>query len=220
MTTAINISVEENKYWNWAVWLAFITIFYNLIEGIVSIALGYSDETLALFGFGVDSFIETISGLGILSMIYRIRRNDESKRSGFESVALRITGFCFYALAAGLAIGAVINIIENRNPESAFWGVVVSLISIGTMYALIRAKVKVGKRLNSAPIIADANCTKVCMYMSFAVLASSLAYELFHIQYIDSIGAAALVWFSFKEGRECFEKARKPEELCACDHCE
>ena len=38
--------------------LAQITIFYNLIEGIVSIFTGVADETLSLFGFGIDSFVE------------------------------------------------------------------------------------------------------------------------------------------------------------------
>jgi len=45
--------------------LSLFTIFYNIIEGVVSMFFGYSDETLALLGFGVDSFIEVISGAGI-----------------------------------------------------------------------------------------------------------------------------------------------------------
>ena len=45
--------------------LAIFTIGYNLVEGLVSMALGGTDETLALFGFGVDSFIEVISAVGV-----------------------------------------------------------------------------------------------------------------------------------------------------------
>jgi len=48
-----------------AIVLAYITIFYNLAEGIVSVYFGLEDETLSLFGFGLDSFVEVISGVGI-----------------------------------------------------------------------------------------------------------------------------------------------------------
>src|SRR5512136_501319 len=86
---------SENKYWQYALWLALFTIFYNLFEGLVSVGFGVHDETLTLFGFGIDSFIEVLSGLGILAMVLRIRQNTESPRSQFERTALRITGTSF-----------------------------------------------------------------------------------------------------------------------------
>ena len=84
------------KYYQYALLLGIFTVLYNLGEGIVSIALGIQDETLALFGFGVDSFIEVMSGLGIVAMILRIQNNPDTPRSVFEKTALRITGTSFY----------------------------------------------------------------------------------------------------------------------------
>lgn len=43
--------------------LAIFTILYNLVEGLIATYLGYEDESLTLFGFGADSFIEMISGI-------------------------------------------------------------------------------------------------------------------------------------------------------------
>src|SRR5689334_18947725 len=99
-----------NKYWTYALWLALFTIFYNLAEGLISIFFGLSDETLTLFGFGVDSFIEVMSGAGILAMVLRIRQNPEMPRSQFERTALRVTGTSFYLLALGLGITAIYNL--------------------------------------------------------------------------------------------------------------
>ena len=82
--------------------LALFTIVYNIVEGIVSTYFGYENESLALFGFGIDSFIEVISGLGIAHMILRIQRQPDSNRDKFEKTALRITGFSFYGLVSGL----------------------------------------------------------------------------------------------------------------------
>ena len=205
---------EEAKLYKQAFGLSLFTVFYNIIEGIVSMALGYEDETLSLFGFGADSFIEVMSGIGIAIMILRIKHNPTSPKSIFEITALKITGSAFYLLSAGLFIGIVLNIINHHKPETTFWGIIISLVSIIVMVWLMNAKKRVGRSLNSEPIIADANCTKVCVYMSLVLLISSLIYELTGFLYADVIGAAGLIYFSITEGKEAFEKAKGSE--CAC----
>jgi hypothetical protein len=196
--------------------LALFTIIYNIAEGLISTYLGFEDESLALFGFGADSFIEVISGLGIAHMILRIQNNGNSKRDDFERTALRVTGLAFYLLVFGLVVTSLYNIWIGHKPLATFWGVVISIISILVMWVLVVWKRKVGNQLNSAPIIADANCTLVCVYMSIILLASSGIYELFRIPYIDSIGTFGLSYFAFTEGKECFEKA-KSDKHCCCD---
>ena len=120
--------------------LSLITIFYNIAEGLFSVFFGVSDETLALFGFGVDSFVEVISGIGILHLIIRMKRNPVSERDGFERTALKITGFSFYTLSAGLILASLLLITNNIKPETTCIGIIVSLISILTMYALLHYK--------------------------------------------------------------------------------
>ncbi len=195
--------------------LSLFTIFYNIIEGIVSMVLGYEDETLTLFGFGVDSFIEVISGIGIAIMVIRIKQNPESSKSNFEINALKVTGTSFYLLSAGLVAGIILNLIHHHKPETTFWGVIISMVSILVMVWLMNAKKNVGKKLNSDPIIADSNCTKVCVYMSIVLLASSLIYQFTGFVYADVIGAVGLIYFSISEGKEAFEKAKDKE----CDCC-
>lgn len=205
------------KLYNKAYLLSLFTIFYNVIEGVVSMFLGYEDETLTLFGFGVDSFIEVMSGIGIAVMISRIRKNPNSPKSEFEISALKITGTAFYLLSLGLLVGIVVNLISGNKPETTLWGVVISAVSIAVMIWLMNAKKSTGKKLHSDPIIADANCTKVCVYMSVVLLISSLIYQLTGFAYADAIGAAGLIWFSISEGKEAFEKAKG--KSCSCESC-
>lgn len=204
----------ETKLYDRAYQLSLFTIFYNLVEGVVSMLLGYQDETLALFGFGVDSFIEVLSGIGIAIMIGRIRQNPKSNKSEFEVKALKVTGTAFYLLSLGLLAGIIANIATGHKPETTLWGAVISLVSILVMVWLVNAKRKVGKDLGSEPILADANCTKVCVYMSVVLLVSSVLYELTGFAYADVIGAAGLIYFSFTEGKEAFEKAKG--KACSC----
>lgn len=210
----IDMAPQEKELYNLAYKLSLFTIIYNLAEGVISMILGYRDETLALFGFGVDSFIEVMSGSGIAIMILRIRKNSGSQKSENEIKALRITGTAFYLLSAGLLFGIIMNLINNHKPETTFWGVIISLISIAVMSWLMLAKRKVGEQLNSEPVIADANCTKICIYMSLVLLVSSLVYELTDFAYADVFGTCGLICFSVSEARESFEKAKNKK--CNC----
>jgi divalent metal cation (Fe/Co/Zn/Cd) transporter len=209
--------VKQNLYKR-ASLLAQITVFYNLVEGLVSVFFGAEDQTLSLLGFGIDSFVEVLSGIGIWYMVRRIRENSDAHPGPFEKTALRITGISFYILAAGLIVTAGISIYQGHRPETTFWGIVIALISIFTMWALIHFKVKVGRQLGSEAILEDANCTKTCLYLSLILLLASVGFELTGIGGIDSIGAVLIAAFSFREGREAFEKSRG--ESCCCNRCD
>ncbi len=217
--TTLAQKTEQNIYWQYALWLAVFTVLYNIVEGVVAIYFGMSDEALTLFGFGVDSFIEVMSGAAIVAMVIRIRQNPDTPRTQFEKTALRITGASFYLLAAGLGASAVYNLFTAHKPQTTLPGVIISTISIAVMWVLVVGKRKAGRALNSLPILADANCTLVCIYMSLILLASSFIYEIAGFGFIDSIGALGLIYFSIKEGRESFDKANGLECDCEDDDC-
>jgi divalent metal cation (Fe/Co/Zn/Cd) transporter len=217
--TTLTQKTSQTSYWQYALWLAIFTVLYNIVEGLVSIFFGVSDEALTLFGFGMDSFIEVMSGIGILAMVIRIRQNPDTSRSRFEVTALRVTGTAFYLLAVGLGLTAIYNVFIGHRPETTLPGLIISIISIAIMWLLVAGKRKVGRALNSVPILADANCTLVCVYMSVVLLASSLIYELTGFGFVDSIGALGLIYFSVKEGREAFEKANGIECDCEDEDC-
>lgn len=212
-----NTRERYQRLYNVAFALSIFTIVYNVVEGIVATYFGYEDETLALFGFGLDSFIEMVSGIGIAHMVLRIRQNNNVTRDDFERTALRITGYAFYGLAIVLASMAINNVLAHHKPDTTFWGVVISVISIAVMLALMYGKNSVGRELGSEAILADSSCTKVCIYMSLVLLASSAIYELTQFAFADAIGTIGLGYFSAKEGKECFEKA-KSDTLCSCGH--
>lgn len=208
---------SQAYYYRMAFILAIITIVYNIAEGILATYMGYEDESLTLFGFGVDSFIEVISGLGIASMILRIWKNPHSNRDHFERTSLRITGTAFYILVGGLSVTAIYKLYTGETPETTLWGLIISSVSIMIMLAMIWGKGTAGRALKSEAILADNECTKVCIYMSVILLISSGVYELTHFAYADIIGTAGLAYFSYREGKECFEKA-KSDKLCGCEH--
>jgi divalent metal cation (Fe/Co/Zn/Cd) transporter len=211
------IVMPRQKLIQLALTLTIITLTYNFAEGLISVFFGISDDTLVLLGFGVDSFVEMISAFGILHMVLRMRKSQVDTPDSFEKNALRITGTAFYLLTLGLIVGVGINFYTGEEPETTLVGIIISSASILTMWFLMRAKLNVGRKLNSNAIIADANCTKTCFYLSFILLASSLLYEFTGIGWVDNVGSLGIAWFAFTEGREAFEKARLGNFSCGCE---
>lgn len=209
--------VGRERLYRAALVLAFITIAYNLVEGVVSAWFGLGDESLALFGFGVDSFVEVVSGAGIWHMVRRQRVHPVEDRDLFERRALQITGYGFYLLAAGLIVSGAYDCYSGHAPKTTLWGIIVSCVSIVSMWLLIHYKIKVGKALESKAIMADAACTRVCLYLSAVLLASSAGYQFTGIGWLDAAGAFGISWFCVKEGREALGKARGISCGCCCN---
>jgi len=205
---------SKEKFLKFAIFLAIITVVYNVFEGLVSVYFGLEDETLALFGFGLDSFVEVISGVGIWHMVLRVQRNEYEYKDDFEKTALKVTGTGFYLLASGLFITSIYNIIIGSKPETTLWGVAISIASIFVMWWLIYNKKRVGKELQSDAIIADANCTRVCMQLSFILLIASLGYEVFEIGSIDAVGSFFISGIAYREGKEAFGKVQNNTDCC------
>ncbi|NPU82963.1 MAG: cation transporter [Syntrophaceae bacterium] len=197
--------------------LALITVLYNIAEGVVSVWFGLEDGTLSLFGFGLDSFVEVISGIGVWHMVRRQQVEPDEDPDRFERTALRVTGTAFYILAAGLAVTAAWSLYTLHRPATTFWGVVISLVSLSFMWWLIRAKKRVGRELGSPAILADAECSRACMFLSAVLLAASAGYELTGIGGLDALGALGIAWFSWREGREAFAEAKGLSCSCCTD---
>jgi len=213
----MELTVTREKLYRTATALALITVAYNLLEGAVSAWLGFDDESLALFGFGLDSFVEVVSGAGIWHMVRRQRVNPVQGNDLFERRALRITGGGFYLLAAGLIVSGIYDGYSGHEPITTLWGIVVACVSILTMWLLIHYKVKVGKALGSQAMLADAACTRVCLYLSVILLVSSAGYQLTGVGWLDAAGALGISWFCIKEGREALGKARGIPCGCSCN---
>lgn len=196
--------------------LAGITVFYNIAEGIVSTWFGAGDETIALFGFGLDSFVEVISGFGIWHMVRRLEKGGSENRDSFEKTALRITGGAFYLLALGMAVTAAVSLVRGHEPVTTIWGIIVSIVSIAAMQVLIHYKVKVGTALNSPAILADAACTRTCLQLSVALLLASAGYALTGIGQFDAVGSLVIAALSIREGREAMGKAKGLSCSCSC----
>lgn len=188
--------------------LEYFTVAWNTLEGLVAVAAGAIAGSISLVGFGVDSFIEVVSGAALL---WRMSSDtDEQQRERIERISLRIVGACFVVLAVYVAYEAVIDLREKRAPEHSVAGIILASISFIVMPILSRAKRKVGAALGSAAMNADAKQTEFCTYLSAILLGGLLLNAVWGLWWADPVAALVMAPIIANEGVE----ALRGESCC------
>jgi divalent metal cation (Fe/Co/Zn/Cd) transporter len=180
--------------------LEYLTIAWNVIEGVVAIASGAIAGSIALVGFGIDSFIETSSG-GILLWRLKAEHSGEDAE-GVERKALRMVGIGFVLLAAYIAFDAVKTLTRRESPERSIAGIVIAVLSLLIMPWLARQKRKAAADLKSNALKADSRQTSLCAYLSVILLGGLLLNALLGWWWADPVAALAMVPIVINEGRE------------------
>ena len=173
---------------------------WNFLEGLIPIAAGAVSGSISLVGFGIDSFIEVLSGSVLL---WRMSVDAEiEQRHRNEKRALRIVGFCFLALAVYIAYESASDILRRRAPEHSIPGIVLACVSLLVMPLLSRAKHKVAAHLGSPAMRADAQQTQFCTYLSAILLGGLVMNTVFGLWWTDPLAALIMVPIIANEGIE------------------
>mgnify|MGYP001581027542 CR=1 FL=1 len=184
--------MDSNPNERKALWLSWFTVVYNILEGLVSVLIGSTAGSIALVGFGLDSFIESISGM---IMIWRFSKGRQAERR-----ALKLVGWSFLTLGIYVGYEAISKIVAQEIARPTIWGIAIASISIAVMIFCYTAKRKIGESLKSASLIADAKQALACIAMSVSLLIGSTIYYFFNIWWIDSAVAVLIALLSLKEG--------------------
>lgn len=180
--------------------LTWATIAYNSLEGVLSLGAGLTAGSVALVGFGVDSFIEVAAGLGALWRLGVDR--DPVRRVFAERWASRAIGASFLALAAYLAVDGTRSLLVGDEPYASVVGMVIAATSLVIMPMLARAKRRVASTLASEAIRAESVQTDICAYLSAITLGGLGLNAVFGWWWADSVAALAMTPFIAWEGVE------------------
>lgn len=178
--------------------LEYFTVVWNSLEGLAAVMAGIFAGSISLVGFGIDSFIEVISGAALLWRIYADAQ--ELRRERLEQVALRIVGTCFLALATYVGYEAASHLIQRKAPERSLFGIIVACFSLVVMPLLSRAKRRLASELRSAAMNADAKQTEFCVYLSVILLGGLSLNALFGLWWADPVAGLMMVPLILREG--------------------
>ncbi|HUJ88780.1 MAG TPA: cation transporter [Syntrophorhabdales bacterium] len=182
--------------------LSYLTVGYNIIEGVVSVAAGILSDSVALVGFGLDSFIESFSG-GV--MIWRFgegRALSEEEEERVERRAAKLVAYTFFILAAYLLFESAKKLWYQEVPEPSLLGIVVAALSMIVMPALARAKFRLGRQLGSRSLVADSKETLACFFLSVALFIGLGLNYVAGLWQADPVVGLIICGYLVKEGRE------------------
>jgi divalent metal cation (Fe/Co/Zn/Cd) transporter len=191
-------------------WLTWTTLLYNSMEGLLSVGAGLLAGSVALIGFGADSFIEVMASV---AAIWRLQVDADAQRRAFaEARALRVIGLCFLALATYIAVEAMYSLVVRAAPDESLLGIAVAAASLVVMPVLAHAKRQVAGVLASRAIRAEARQTDICMYLSAILLGGLGLNAILGWWWADPVAALAMAPFIAWEGREALRGR-------GCDDC-
>lgn len=184
--------------------LEYLTVGWNVIEGLVAVLAGLASGSIALVAFGIDSFVETISGV---VLIWRLRTEargdlDEEAVERVERRAELLVGVSFLVLAAYVAFESIRTLLAQEAPDASPVGIVLTTVSIAVMLWLARAKMETGVALGSRALIADSKQTRACWYLSAVTLAGLGLNAVLGWWWADPVAALVIVVLLVREGWE------------------
>jgi len=169
----------DSKLHKKALLLSYFTVGYNILEGVASIAAGLLAGSIALVGFGLDSFVESISGS---VMIWRFRKHgkiSEEEEEKVEKKAVRFVAYSFFILGAYVLYESLKKLYFHEIPDPSLLGIIIAIASIIFMPILFFMKYKTGKIIGSKALIADSKETLACTFLSCVLLFGLLMNYIF-----------------------------------------
>ncbi len=192
------------KQGNAALAISYVTVAYNVLEGLVSITFALLAGSPALLGFGIDSFVESLSGL---VMVWRFSGVADQRR---EKTAVRLAGVSLVVLAVYVAYEAAMALYYGKPPERSVVGIVIAGVSLVTMPVLYVLKRRTAMTIKSRSLATDAKQTLGCIMLSIALLVGTGLHYVSGMWQADPVAALVIAVFLVREGY----KAWKEQELC------
>lgn len=190
-----------------ALWLEYFTVGYNILEGIVAILVGIGAHSIALVGFGSDSFVESLSG-GI--MIWRLRKcgkSNECEEKKAETKAVKLIAVSFFILGGYVLVEAIRKLWLQEVPDPTIWGIAIALFSIGIMIPIYFWKKNIGNKENIRSLLIDSKQSLACMCLSVTMLIGLGLNYFFSWWWADPIAAIIIALSLIKEGYESLKES-------------
>jgi len=200
--TAMITNRRMKRLYKKGLFLEYITVGYNIVEAGVSILFGHMANSIALIGFGLDSVVESLSGVVVIWRLLQHGKISEKKEENIERRATKFVAFTFFVLGLYVLFESSKKLAGKEIPDPSLAGIIIAVISLFIMPILSWQKLQVGKQIKSRALIADSKETLFCFFLSFALLLGLGSHYVFGLWQADPIAGLVIVVFLIREGIE------------------
>ena len=182
--------------------LEYFTVVYNILEAFFSIIFGSLSNSIALIGFGLDSIVESISGI---ILIWRLKKHGfvgADEELDIEKKATKLVGLTFFILGFYVLVESIRKLIVVEKPDPSIAGIIIALASLLIMPLLFYQKNSIGKKIGSKALVADSKETLACSFLSLPLFLGLTLNYLFGFWQADPVVGIIIFIFLVKEGIE------------------
>lgn len=183
--------------------LAYFTIVWDIVEGVVAVTAGVIAKSIVLIGFGLDSAIEVFASIIVA---WQLRRPDSATRHGR---ALRLIACTFFALGLYVGFESISRLLQHERPEPSIVGIAMNVVALMVMIPVARMKRRTGEALGSKVLVADSAETRLSNYLSINVLAGLALNAGIGWWWADPAAALVIAAFSLWTGWHTWTEARE-----------
>lgn len=192
-----------------ALLLEYFTVGYNLLEAFVSILFGNLANSIALIAFGLDSIVESLSGLVLVWRLLKHGKIPPEQEERIEKRAQRFVAITFFILGAYVSYESIGKLVRQESPEASLPGIIIAIVSIIVMPILMIQKYRTGQSIGSKALIADSKETLACSLLSVALLIGLCTNYFLGFWQADPIVGLIIVIFLIREGIENWQEAKE-----------
>ncbi|MGB6867173.1 MAG: cation transporter [Candidatus Aminicenantaceae bacterium] len=201
--------IPQNKLYKKGLYLEYFTVAYNIVEAVLSILFGSLAKSIALVGFGLDSIVESLSGMILIWRLGQHGKISEEEEGRIEKRAQKFVAITFFILGLYVLFQSVKKMILKEIPDPSLPGIIIAVVSLIVMPVLSYQKYKTGKQIQSEALIADSKETLACSFLSLALLLGLGLNYLFGIWQADAIAGIIIVLFLIREGLEIWRESQE-----------
>ncbi len=212
MATLVESGETRGQLLRRALRLEWLTVGWNVVEGVIAVAAALAAGSVALLGFGIDSFVESVSGS---ILVWRLlaemgRAADAHAIERLDLRARKLVSLSLFALALYVAGDASLALWRSERPDASLVGIVLTCVSMVVMLWLGRAKRRAAAGLGSRALAADAFQTTACWWLSIITLAGIGLNAAFGWWWADPVAALGMTPLLIREGMEAW----RGEDCC------
>ena len=198
--------------------LLWFTLVYNVVEGVLALWSAAMARSVALAGFGLDSYLE-VAAAGLV--LWRLSVGDEERGERIEGQVVRLIGWTFIILSVGIVAQSAYTLSQRTGADESMLGIALAAASVVIMPVISIWKLRAAARGGFHSIAIEAKETIACSYLSLTLLVGLVANALLGWWWLDAATALLLVPWLVREGLEGV-RGEEDEEggvLCWCRGC-
>jgi divalent metal cation (Fe/Co/Zn/Cd) transporter len=175
----------------------YITIAWNVFEGIVCVTIGIFSGSVVLIAYGLESSVEVFAS----SLVVWDLKGRSKKR---EKLALKLIGGAYFIVSLYIFIDAAKSLLAGNHPDKSLTGIVFIIATVIMMMILGFSKKTIGTQMKSETVLADAKFTLIDGALAGTVLIGLALNALFGWWWADQAMALFLSGVAFREGLKEF----------------